>query len=304
MIRSFLFLAIQAILTTGLAQPDYPKDPNEAALVYSDLEHFVSAYNLLNKDSDTLQVLNEFYLSRASAGLKEFINRHGLTAEMIREAIRKYPKDYSKIEHFLKRIGSFEQLYTQKLRDYKAFYQKASYPPTYLMVGANRGIAQGSKVGQLVTVTAMLHSDEHLLKFIIHELTHFQQAMAVGISKYGALFSQEKNMLGLCLREGAAEFVTFKITGTITQDEALDYLQNHEEALKLSFMEDLGSQNKSQWLWESLEQSAHPKLLGYAMGFKICEAYYEQSNDLDKALTEILSITDAETFLDQSKFFK
>ena len=33
-----------------------------------------------------------------------------------------------------------------------------------------------------------------------------------------------------------------------------------------------------------MDQKSHPKLMGYAMGHKICEQYYDRSSDKSKAL--------------------
>lgn len=38
------------------------------------------------------------------------------------------------------------------------------YPPTYLIVGANRGIGQASMAGQLITVTRIVDNMDKLKK--------------------------------------------------------------------------------------------------------------------------------------------
>ena len=172
----------------------------------------------------------------------------------------------------------------------------AMYPPTYLLVGANRGIGQASQAGQLITVTRVLDKPEKFRQLMVHELSHFQQAMAMGGQQYQALYSAPKNMLGLCLREGGAEFITSLVLGVITQNKALEFIHQNENQLKQRFVEDLALQEKKYWLWDSLEQEEHPKLLGYAMGYKICAAYYEQAADKPAALQEVLQMKDAEAF--------
>ena len=80
-------------------------------------------------------------------------------------------------------------------------------------MGANIGIAQASQYGQLVTIMRVLDNEEKLLKVIVHELAHFQQAKAIGGQQYVSLYSQPDNMLGICLREGGAEFITNQVLG-------------------------------------------------------------------------------------------
>jgi len=297
-----LFALLLLISTNSFSQPNYPTEADKGKLIYTDVENFLNAYAKLNPYSDTIDILKTHYFDLASIGLKEYITRHGLTPEMLRTAIASNQEHYEKLNAFFSKIETFESRYTATLKTFKKVVPSAMFPPTYLLVGAHRGIAQGSKVGQLVTITKMLDSEEHLLKFIIHELSHFQQAMTMGISTYSALFSKEKNMLGLCLREGGAELITKLVINDITQTEALKYLNNNRQKLKKRFVEDLSAQEKKYWLWESLENKETPKLLGYAMGFEICEAYYKQSQDKKQAIQDILGIVNPEEFLIKSTY--
>ena len=286
------------------AQPNYPRSPREAKMIYQDLKHFVEAYYALGNKTDTLEVLQTYYFDRGTAGLKEFISRHQLTPEMMRAAMAAHPERYALIPDFLSKISEVEESYTNLMEDYSKVIPQAIYPPTYLLVGANRGIGQASLPGQLITITRVVNDMEKFRKVIVHELSHFQQAMAMGPQKYAQLYSTPNNMLGLCLREGGAEFITSLVLGEITQSVALDYLEKEERRLKQQFLEDLKTQKKDFWLWQSLGQKEYPKLLGYAMGHKICESYYTQQADRSEALKSILEMADAENFTKSSHYFK
>lgn len=139
---------------------------------------------------------------------------------------------------------------------------------------------------------------------MVHELAHFQQAMAMGGQKYAALYATPHNMLGMCLREGGAEFVTAQVLGNITQIVALEYLEKNESRLKEQFLNDSKAQNKGFWFWPSLEHKTYTKLLGYAIGYKICRQYYEEAPDKTVALMDILKMEGADTFLKSSHYFK
>ena len=290
--------------SNSTAQPNYPRSPVEAQIIYEDLEHFVEVYKELRENSDTLQVLQTYYFDRGSAGLKEFINRHQLTPEMMRDAMTAHPERYALIPDFLSKISEVEESYAILMKDYSNVIPQAMYPPTYLLVGANRGIGQASLPGQLITITRVVDNMEKFRKIVVHELSHFQQAMAMGPQKYGQLYSAPDNMLGLCLREGGAEFITSLVLGEITQSVALDYLENEEQRLKQQFLDDLITQKKDFWLWQSLEQQDYPKLLGYAMGHKICESYYSYSADKSHAIKTILAMPDTKEFIVSSQYFK
>tara|TARA_R110002051_G_scaffold313163_1_gene388978 strand:- start:9114 stop:10046 length:933 start_codon:yes stop_codon:yes gene_type:complete len=286
------------------AQPSYPTNPENAQLVYTDVENFVEAFEQLKTTTDTLAVLNKYYFDPGTAGLKEYIIKHALTPGMLKNAIAKNPDRYAKIEGFLANKAVFGTEFNEVMQNFGQILPNAMYPPTYLLVGANRGIAQASKVGQLVTVTRVVDNGEKLKKLIVHELAHFQQALSMGIEKYGSLYTQKNNMLALCLREGGAEFVTSLVLNQITQTKSLGYLTNNESELKLRFIRDLAAQDTKFWLWESIDDPSAPKLMGYVMGYKICEAYYKKATNEQKALEMILIMPDPESFLKISGYFK
>ncbi len=288
----------------AVAQPNYPREPKEAALIYSDLLHFMDAYKALETNNDTIQVLQTLYFERGSEGLKEFINRHQLTPELLKDAMQADPERYALIPDFVGNITEIEALYADLMKRYHQVLPNTVFAPTYLLVGANRGIGQASQVGQLVTIMRVVDDRNKMQKLITHELTHFQQVMAMGGPKYISLYSAPNNMLGICLREGGAEFFTSLVLGEITQDKALEYIEKNETQLKKQFLSDLETQNQEFWLWASIDQNSYPKLLGYAMGYEICKEYYENSDDKSTALQDILKMEDAEGFLKSSGYFK
>ncbi|WP_445386511.1 DUF2268 domain-containing putative Zn-dependent protease [Robiginitalea sp. IMCC44478] len=280
----------------SFGQPDFPRTPEQAKLVYSDLEHFMDAYRALQTSQDTVAVLQTLYFEKGSPGLKEFVQRHQLTPELLKDALAKAPERYALLPAFMEKINATEADYAALMSQFSEVMPNAMYPPTYLLVGANRGIGQASQAGQLITVTRVLDKPEKFRQLMVHELSHFQQAMAMGGQQYQALYSAPNNMLGLCLREGGAEFITSLVLGVITQNKALEFIHQNENQLKQRFAEDLAQQEKGYWLWDSIEQEEHPKLLGYAMGYKICSAYYEQAADKPAALQEVLLMKDPEAF--------
>ncbi len=311
MTASFSFRKVLIILgvlnlllfNQAYAQPAYPRNPKKAQIIFSDLNHFMDAYKELSKNTDTIRVLQTFYFERGSDGLKEFVRRHQLTPERLKEAIRENPERYALLPDFVTKIGEVQELYTFVLDDFHKVVPNAMYPPTYLIVGANRGIGQASMVGQLITVTRIVDNMDKMKKMMVHELAHFQQAISMGGQKYAALYASPDNMLGMSLREGGAEFVTAQVLGNITQIGALEYLEKNESRLKKQFLNDSKAQNKDFWFWPSLEHETYTKLLGYAIGYKICKQYYEEAPNKTAALIDILKMEDAELFLKSSHYF-
>jgi hypothetical protein len=298
-----IFAVLMATQVVRAQAPNYPTDYKQAQIIHSDLANFSEAFDMLSTESDTLKVLNSIYFEKASIGLKEFINRHQLTAELLRDAIRINPETYSRIKGFMLQMEKFELSYQETLATFGRTVPNTMFAPTYLLVGANRGIAQASQYGQLVTIGKLMGDTDKLLTFIVHELVHFQQAKELGGQQYVAVYSKPNNMLDLCLREGGAEFITQLVLNRITQKRALKYLLEHEKELKIKYKEDLKNQDATYWLWESLNQNEYPKLLGYAMGYQICKSYYEHSPDKREAIKQILAIKDAHVFVESSSYY-
>jgi hypothetical protein len=288
----------------GIAQPNYPTSPNEAQLIFEDVDRFIEAFNLLDGSSDTVTILEEKYFAEGSDGLKEYVSRHGLTSTMLAGAITNYPELYTELAiGFPKMKKKYLKKYTSEMVSYKEAVSDAMFPPTYFLVGAYRGIAQASRPGQLVTIEKNWDNPERKFSTIIHELTHFQQARSLGFGEYASTYGKENNMLDLILREGGAEFVTYYLVRKNTKSYSrLTYVNEREAELKDRFNKDLTNQDKSYWLWDSIGQNEVPILLGYTMGYKICESYYEKATDKEQALKDILAISNPEDFLAQSEY--
>jgi uncharacterized protein YjaZ len=178
----------------------------------------------------------------------------------------------------------------------------AVFPPTYFLIGAYRGIGSGSVEGQLITVEKWQKPLEDKRPLLIHELVHFEQVVAVGYEKYKALFGPEKSLLGLCIREGTAEFFADLATGEITQDEALDYTLKHEKRLWDWLQKEMGGRETGDWMWKKPEDPEQPRHVGYVMGYRIVQAYYNNAEDKAQAVREILSVTNYPAFLRKSDY--
>jgi hypothetical protein len=288
-----------------LSQPNYPKDPEQAQLVTADIKNFLEAYEQFSPEKDNAAILQKYYFGKASPGLQEYISRFRLNPEMLEKAIEKNPERFNRIKTFYTQISVFENEFKDEMKRYKRAVPGAMFAPTYLLVGAARGIGQASKVGQLVTIENALDDLEKLKTLMVHELTHFQQAIGVGINKYGSIYGKKDNMLDLVLREGAAEFITYhRVRENVPAFVKLRNYQQNEYQLWERFKEDLNKQDQDFWLNVSFEDNnkGYPFQLGYAVGYKIVEAYYERAENKDQALKDILTIEDAQTFFEKSKY--
>ena len=301
---AFYFMCIS--LTKVVGQPNYPVNPEDASLVTTDLENFISAWNAFKTSEDSLRIIQEDYIEQASPGLVEYIRRFDLKAESILESIRLYPGDYNEVSTFLQKIEKDSLGFTALMKEYKSVLPKTVFAPTYLLVADHRGINQASAQGQLVTVERAHVTDlDKLRNTIVHELTHFQQAMTMGIQAYAGMYAKENNMLDIILREGCADFVTFGLVRDNRDDNPkLRYFEEHESELWERFKRDLENQNKAFWIGVPPRERdpSVPVQPGYGVGYKIVEAYFNRSTDKEAALHELLLMSNTQDVLERSGY--
>jgi hypothetical protein len=230
------------------------------------------------------------------------IEKYGLTAERLRHSIRRHPDKYAALGDMPAAIAALEEPTQQAFARFKELIPQAVFPPTYFLVGAYRGIGSGSTEGQLITVEKWSLPIDAKTTMIIHELTHFQQVVAVGYHKYKALFDDEKSLLGLCIREGTAEFVAGRVTGKITQDEAVDFTRQHERRLWEQFVTEMDGRETGDWMWSKPANPEQPRHVAYVLGALIVESYYDNTADKEQAMRDILGVTDYATFLERSGY--
>jgi len=60
--------------------------------------------------------------------------------------------------------------------------------------------------------------------------------------------------------------------------------------------------NTSHWLYEGKTVNGRPADMAYFEGYRITQAYYEKATDKKKAIREILTVQDADKFLNDSGY--
>ncbi|MAE07546.1 MAG: hypothetical protein CL661_02155 [Bacteroidetes bacterium] len=281
------------------------KNPEEAKIIYTDVENFIIAYSLLGPDSDTMNVIQKEYIDKGTAGLFMFIEKYNLSAKKITNALKKYPEHYAAIPERLEWFKTQEKdihLYFSKLQ---YFLPHVVFPPTYFLIGAQRGINSASSEGQLITIdkSAANISKDHLSTLIIHELLHFQQVLAIGYPQpYLAIYGPEKSLLAITIREGIAEFFADLVTGEYTQDQAKQFVLENEKELWKKFQREMNGKETGDWMWEKPDNPNQPRDIGYVFGALIVEYYYKHAPDVFETTKDILSVTDYPAFLERTEY--
>ncbi len=290
----------QQRLTSNVA-----KDPAAAMFVFRDVEHFIDAMTAIKSEQDSASALQSKYFDRASPGLKMFIQKYDLTVERLLKAMAKYPEDYDRLEETISLVKAQRPSFVEAYRSIKEILGNAVFPPTYFLVGGHRGIGSGSIEGPLITIEKETADGirEDLNATLVHEMMHMEQLAAVDEAYFAIFSGDERTLLATTIREGAATFFAELITGgSEHKNRARDYLLDHEQELWESFQEEMLGNEMGDWLWKNPANPDQPQDVGYALGARIVQTYYESAEDKQAAAQTVMAITDYPGFLEISGY--
>ncbi|HEX6881595.1 MAG TPA: DUF2268 domain-containing putative Zn-dependent protease, partial [Terriglobales bacterium] len=196
----------------------------------------------------------------------------------------------------------------KSFRRFKKIYPDALFPDVYFVIGAmNSG---GTYSGNGLLLGAELHglgagvpTDELtaweksvvkpytvLPNIISHELMHFQQK------------HEANTLLGKAIHEGSADFLASLVSDGNFNEITYQYGYAHEAELWKQFKSEMLGSDTSKWLYGESQRDGHPADLGYFMGFRISQAYYNRAKNKQQAIRDIVTVEDFEQLLRQSGY--
>lgn len=282
-------------------------DPRKVPIVTSDIDNFWLAFEQA-KPTFVKTPFETLYLQVGSKGLQDFIPGRIKSASNLARFVSKNVKYYSSIKSSTDKIHGMEDKMRDSFAKLKTLYPKAKFPPVYFVIGAlnsggtssDDGLIIGAEMYGLTPETPTEELSEWLKTVIkpvseiphivAHELIHFQQ-------RYDG-----SSLLSACIKEGSADFLAELISGKHINHHVHDFANPREKELWLEFKERMLKDDYTGWLYSSSE--GRPNDLGYWMGYKITEAYYQNATDKKKAISDIFTIRDFVAFLDKSGYAK
>ena len=130
-----------------------------------------------------------------------------------------------------------------------------------------------------------------------------QQLDATGEAYFDIFSGPGRTLLALSIREGASTFFAEVIAGgSEHKNQARAYLAAHETELWQAFQKDMLGGKTGDWLWRKPENPEQPQDMGYAMGARIVEAFYEGAENKGRAAREVMAIIDYPGFLERSGY--
>jgi hypothetical protein len=294
--------------------------PESAQIVTSDLVHFWDAYDAggAHGSADDFQVR---YLDAASSGLRDFVRARNLTAVSLAQMVTAYPGYFESIRATnlaFATNGALAARLRANFATIKELYPPSVFPPVTLLVGrfstGGTTSASGMLIGtEFYSITAdtplgelasfqrtNVKSADSLPIVVSHEHAHILQARAGGIFSHG-----NKTLLEQALLEGGADFIGERSSGGNINAWLWVVAVPMEPSLWDDFAGQMHGTDVSRWLYNQGTSTATPTRpgdLGYFIGYRIVEAYYQKHTDKIAALRDIIEIRDADAFLAASGY--
>ncbi|MBG8554305.1 gliding motility protein GldB-related protein [Hymenobacter guriensis] len=285
--------------------------PEDVKLVTTDISHFWQAYDRAQRDTaHAAQIYQKYYFDKASVGLQDYYSSRIYNVPRFVRSIRRKPQFYASIRPTTLALEGLKPRVLTYFQRLKELYPAATFSDVYFLIGGYNsggtvspsGLLLGTdqsaggpgvKTAELTMVQRnRLDSVEELPIVVVHEMIHNIQLNSDGTLLHGAI------------NEGMADFLAGLVSDTKGANRRLFvYGDAHEKQLWQEFEKEMNGKKWDHWIANSHEETAErPCDLGYYIGYKICEAYYQQAADKKQAVADMLNLKDATAFLARSGY--
>lgn len=271
------FLLSCLLLLTPLAhaqRPGIPSNPDSLRISWADVDRFWQAYDQLataGTTADSLAIVETRYLAPATPGLRAYVEAAHATAADYLRVIHTHRRYLLAVRPAMQAVGQQAPAIRRAARHLKAMYPAAVFPDLYFAVGKLE--VGGTQFGNVLYLGAELKcaSAQPPLNELsagmrggvspvtsvstacIHEIIHDQQQPG-----------DVKTNLEGALREGAAEYLAFRLTGRLGAGEAFAYGRPHEAELRRQFAREADQTIVARWFLATPDAATgQPGALGY-----------------------------------------
>jgi len=286
-------------------------DPRKVQLVTEDIPRFWRAYDLAARDTaHAVQIYQRAYFDQASPGLRDYFDLKIKSVPQFVANQRRKARYYRSIRSLTLRVDSMKPQILAGFVKLKELYPPARFSNVYFVMGRWTSGGTASMGGLLIGTDMQCQApgvDERELtlwerhnigsfaglpSLVAHEHIHFLQKDGL-----------DRSLLCGAIKEGMADFLAELATGRNLNARLQVYGRAHEQALWAAFTKEMGSTNRSNWIANDNQETADkPADLGYFVGYRICQAYYEGMADKKQAVHDLLNISDYSAFLAKSGY--
>jgi hypothetical protein len=278
-------------------------------IFHNDLTNFWNSFEKVN-ENELKNWLWSDYLFSGSSQVRYFFNNCVRNLDFFTEQLCRKKGYYLSVKDNTIEIAQNTTLINHLVYLFETYFGLSVSPKFYFIIGSlNCGATTKGK--DIIIATEMYARDtgtdisslnlwevqntenkEFLRDLVSHELAHLYQK-----------YSDSDTLLAQCIKEGAADFIANKVVGIKLNPFIYDYGYKNEHILKEQFKQEYSNLNWNNWLYNGrTTNDNYPSDLGYFIGYRICERYFENSNDKKQAMFEILNIKDFLDFIQKSGY--
>ena len=288
-------------------------EPSNARFITADIDRFWKAYDkaVVAPPEQRAEILNRDYIEPGTLGLKDFAASGRLRAGTLAKQIESHRDFFGKIRLISLGLESQRPATVAAFRKLKELYSYSIFPDVYFVIGqlssggtaSSNGLLMGAEmfsrspdvqVDELSDWEkgAIMPADD-IPPLVAHEAVHFQQK-----------FLSQEGLLCACLVEGGADFIGKLSSGRLIarMQETHKWANARERELWEEFRKEMDGKDTSHWLYAKSGGKDRPVDLGYWMGFKISEAYYNNATDKNQAVRDMMMVLDCKAFLRKSRY--
>ena len=274
---------------------------NKQIIETSDIENFWKAFDKLKYASnkiDSINIIQNEYIDKSTDFFKEFIRVRNFKAEEYVSLIHKYPKFWNSIrketENVKYRTDDIEKI----LDKYEKEIPNFKRPNVCFAIGCLRTggtvsdnlILIGTEIAASTPETekselsnwlkSVIGTFGDIVSMVSHETIHTQQ-------KGGYL----RDLAEHTISEGVADFLSENISGLTINKTAFQYGIENDCELRKEFLVNYSKNNTdiSNWLYNGSKSKNRPADLGYYIGYRIAEEYYNKTVIKEKAILDLLN---------------
>ena len=286
-------------------------DPKNAKLVTSDINLFWRAYDLVTKDpAHQEDIYKREYFDKGSPGLQDYFSIKIRSVDQFVKNQRAKPDFYRSIRVNTLRIAAMTPQIRAGFVKLKEIYPAARFPNVYFVVGRWNSGGTASSNGMLIG------ADQQCLTpgVALGELNLWERNNFAALNGLPGLVAHEQihyiqkassdpSLLRGALNEGMADFLAELTTGQNPNARLLPYGLAHEKQIWADFSKEMAGKSWSDWIANGNQETPDkPADLGYFVGYKICQSYYQEIADKKQAVHDILNIGDYLAFLAKSRY--
>lgn len=301
------------ILTSCKSQNNFQQI--DYRIITKDLDNFWLAYDALENSLDSVATIQRLYIAKATPEFQKFLELRNFTAKQYVDWIKHKPKFWKTVRPLTLAVKdkrpNIDTVYQNMLNMYPDFIAPdinfaispiqtgGTTDRGLILIGTEIAVVNQEKV-DISEIDGFMgevfkHSIGDIMSLVTHELIHTQQPSGD---------NENESLLSQAITEGAADFVATLLLGKQSMNKAIfDYGEKNQKELWREFRADIqGRKRFEETDWFYNYNSDRPADLGYYLGYKIVESYYNNADDKKQAIAEIIEMDNAMEFLEKSNY--